>query len=168
MLNKKAMEQLKELLGMGFTHEQAMQMMCASEQPEVATAKAVDAPPKPKYFMQADNEVVMERDGSVCRPTYAKCKAPAGSGIYAKEIASAIWHVNNKLIEDEFGEDVEFKAPKRGHEPGYVCKSEKVAKQLQKFELRQGISKAEWNAWCDMKTEQLLKEVERLEGLKVK
>lgn len=147
-------------------------MMQAMGAPEVAHADATDKPApkvqKAKYFLKSDNEVVMERDGLVCRPTYAGGKAPEGSGIYRKEIASAIWHVNDKLIKDEFGDDVEFKAPKRGHEPGYVCKSEKVAKQLAKFELRQGVSKAEWNAWCEMECDKLLKAVERLENMKVK
>lgn len=143
------------------------QAMASANQPEVATAKAVDTP-QPKAYLVANNEVVMERDGKVCRPTYARGKAPEGSGIYAKEIASAIWHVNNKLIEDKFGDDVEFKAPKRGAEVGYVCKTEKVAKQLEKFTLRNFVTKDEWNAWCDLQSEKLLKEVERLENLKVK
>lgn len=167
MLTKKAMEQLKQLLDMGFTHEQAMQMMCESEQPEVATANAVDTP-KPKYFLKANKPVVMERDGNVCRPTYASVSIPEGLKMYRREVASAIWHVNDKLVKDKFGDSVEFREPKRGTEPGYVCKTQAIAKELEKLELSQGVTKDQWNAWCDMKTESLLKDIERLEELKVK
>lgn len=159
------LEEIKELKAMGFSNAEIVEMN-KGEQPEVATAKAVDAP-QPKYVAKAKNEVFMERDGQVCRPTYAGGEAPAGVKAYAKDVASAIWYVNHKLIKDKFGDDVEFKAPKRGQEVGYVCKDLKTAKELAKLELKQGVTRDEWNAWCDVKVENLMTEVEQYEAKKL-
>ena len=152
------------------------QMNARLNEVEIAHADATDAPAKvsspkvkkEKPYLTADDEVIMERDGSVCRPTCPVCKSLKGTGIWGKELQSAIWYVNNELIKDEFGDDVEFRSLKRGQEPGYVCKSVAVAKQLEKFELRNYVTKSEWNAWVDMKVEDLMASIERLEGLKVK
>ena len=171
MMNEMMKEMMMEMM-MPMMQEAMKEMMAEMIKPMMANAVATDAPkataPKAKYFLKAEKEVVMERDGLVCRPSYAGGKAPEGSGIWSREIASAIWYVNDKLIADKFGDSVEFKAPKKGAEPGYVAKTEKVAKELAKFTLRQGVTAEEWNAWVDMKVDSKMNEIERLEGLKVK
>ena len=171
MLN---LNEIKELKAMGFTNEQIVEM--CKETPEVAHANAKDTPAQAKYFVKADNkkareqyghDVVMVRDGNTCTMTYASGNPPTSVPAYKADVHSAIHFVNKKLVLEHFGDKVEYKKP-RGGDWCYVCESEKVAKQLEKFELRQGVTKAEWNAWCEYKYDAMMQEAQKFEDKKVK
>ena len=55
------MNEIKELMAMGFTAEQITQMTQSSETPQVATAKAVDTPQKPVVINPWDTVLCNEK-----------------------------------------------------------------------------------------------------------
>lgn len=142
-----------------------------TDTPVVSEAKAVE-PKSIKFVAKTDKPMVWERKGTVLYPSYG-----GGSihpeGAWKSDVAAAVWYVNNTIINDKFGDDVEFRKPtKNSSEPGYVCKSAKVADKLEKLQLRDYVTKDEWNTWVDIKTDKILKaaeaESDRLEALKLK
>lgn len=170
------MEDVKMLTEFGFTQEQAMSMAREKQGFEplatsVAVAKQEVEEPAPKYYfpVKYSKGIMVKRAGKVCEVNYATVpKECVPQGVHKGDTASVLWHVNNRLIMAEFGDKVEFKEPTKGADPAYVCSTEKVAKELEKFELAQGITKEQWNAWVDLKVEKTYEEIERLESLKLK
>ena len=123
--------------------------------------------PAPKYYRVAKKEVVWERDGRVCSPSYAGGNADKDASVRSADTASAIWYVNDRRIKDAFGDDVEWKQGGK-FKTGYHCKDDATLKKLLKFELVQGVTVDEWNAWADYKYEKIMKEAERYLDIKVK
>lgn len=156
------MEDVKMLKEFGFTHEEAMSMAREKQGFEplatsVAVAKQeVEEPAKPKFYKVAENYTpTWSKEGRVVTPSYPKC---------GKLLASALWHKNNALVKAEFGDDVVWKNDKAG----YHCESDKVATKLMKFQLSNGVTVDEWNAWAEYKADGLMKQVEYYESLMVK
>lgn len=162
-MKKSDLTMIKELMELGFTNEQIVEMFKGEEPAEVAPAKATDEPPV-KYLFKAKEDAEWVKDGKVFKTKFLSFDT-SNTDARRDDLASAIWYVNNQLIKSVFKDDVTWDGKSK---KAYVCKDEETAKKLYRFQLRNYITKDEWNAWCEWKSDNLMKEADRVEGLKVK
>ena len=85
MLN---LNEIKELMAMGFTHEQIVEM--CKETPEVANAKTTDTPPVNDHAIKQDINLVWGENTVTLK------------AVNSSKVHKDLWHVNFELLKSEY------------------------------------------------------------------